>query len=132
MSWDASLHDDRGHLEGDWNFTHNCNGMANLALDENYEQQSVFDEVFAPNGDSWWQRLDGMTGGRGGRVPGVHPQGDGLRPREVPRPQSRQGSGRLRLILRGADRDAQGVTRGVADEMERSWLIPSPPKTWTK
>jgi hypothetical protein len=32
VSWDATLIDDRGHVEGDWNYTHNCNRMIAAAL----------------------------------------------------------------------------------------------------
>jgi hypothetical protein len=31
-SWTAYLTDDRGHDEGQWNYTHNCNGMANAIV----------------------------------------------------------------------------------------------------
>jgi hypothetical protein len=62
MSWDATLIDDRGHIEIDVNYTHNCNGMANAVLYDDYEQQSVFDEVFRPTRLSWWKVLDGMNG----------------------------------------------------------------------
>ena len=31
MSWDAFLIDDRGHVEGDWNYTHNINKMVHEA-----------------------------------------------------------------------------------------------------
>lgn len=65
MSWDAYLYDDRGHLEGNWNYTHNCNGMVNLILDPNYEQRSVVEEVFCFKDKkhvSWYKHLDGMSG----------------------------------------------------------------------
>lgn len=66
MSWDASLVDDRGHTDGEWNYTHNCNGMANLALDESYDtSQTTFQEVFMPRSASWWRLLDGMSGPAG-------------------------------------------------------------------
>jgi hypothetical protein len=71
MSWDAYLVDDRGHDEGSWNYTHNCNGMANLALDAAYKQAaSVFDEVFCPEPGrlSWWKRLDGLEGPAGAEL----------------------------------------------------------------
>jgi hypothetical protein len=45
MSWDATLIEDRGHIEIDVNYTHNCNGMANAVIYPNYEQQIVVDEV---------------------------------------------------------------------------------------
>lgn len=63
MSWDADLVDDRGHEEGSWNYTHNCNAMMNLALDESYDtSQTTFQEVFMPKTESWWKQLDGMDG----------------------------------------------------------------------
>lgn len=68
MSWDAWLTDDRGHNEGDWNYTHNCNGMANAVLDENYEQRPTFEEVFGHDHVSWWRRLDGLSGPEGAKL----------------------------------------------------------------
>ena len=65
MSWDADLIDDRGHTEGEWNYTHNCNGMANAVLDPEYEQRTVFAEVFDRKHVSWWKRLDGLSGPEG-------------------------------------------------------------------
>ncbi len=65
MSWNAYLVDDRGHTEGDWNYTHNTNGMANAVLDSAYEQRPVAEEVFGFSDHehvSWWRRLDGMSG----------------------------------------------------------------------
>jgi hypothetical protein len=62
VSWDATLIDDRGHVESDWNYTHNCNGMANAVLYPDYQQQRTADEVFKPNVTSWWKLLDGMSG----------------------------------------------------------------------
>jgi hypothetical protein len=59
MSWDADLYDDRGHLEGDWGYTHNTNGMANAVLDEGHEQFK--DKAHK----SWWQQLDGLSGPEG-------------------------------------------------------------------
>lgn len=71
MSWDATLYDDRGHIDGDWNFTHNCNRMANAIVhpDENTDL-TTFDEVLFPKAagrewKSWWQLLNGMTGEEG-------------------------------------------------------------------
>lgn len=54
MSWDAELTDDRGHTEGEWNYTHNTNRMINHAF---------ADSSWA--GTSWWRCLDGMTGSDG-------------------------------------------------------------------
>src|SRR5688572_13860735 len=56
MSWDISLHDDRGHTDGSWNYTHNCNGMANTVLAE----RGVDDP-----GTAWWKRLVGVDGPTG-------------------------------------------------------------------
>jgi hypothetical protein len=68
VSWDAKLVDDRGHVEGDWNYTHNTNGMANAALDAGYQQRSVAEEVFRFQDKehvSWWKRLNGLPGDAG-------------------------------------------------------------------
>lgn len=83
MSWDASLIDDRGHVELDVNYTHNCNGMANVAAIEAGHRQMMRDRGLAhwraagrddiadrneadPDYyDSWWSVLDGMTGPEG-------------------------------------------------------------------
>lgn len=80
MSWDASLHDDRGHSEGDWGFTHNTSPMIYAVLeDAGYELPASTRECYArpmvdgklthyPNGHgtiTWWDQLDGMTGPEG-------------------------------------------------------------------
>ena len=66
MSWDATLLRDDGSLR-EWNYTHNCNGMANAVIDSDYEQRAVFKEVFGQSRyQSWWKRLDGMSGLQGG------------------------------------------------------------------
>lgn len=52
MSWDAYLTDDRGHCEGDWNYTHNCNGMANALLCD-----GDIDE-WVKRSAAWWERRD--------------------------------------------------------------------------
>lgn len=83
MSWDADLIDDRGHEEGQWNYTHNCNGMANAVL---RDDPTLWAEVHArsvawwrrrnrddvadreddnPEYGSWWDALDDMTGPEG-------------------------------------------------------------------
>lgn len=73
MSWDADLwsgtevcrcqSDMCPHkLLKEWNYTHNCNGMANAVLDADYEQVPVFTEVFGKGRTSWWKRLDGLAG----------------------------------------------------------------------
>lgn len=62
MSWDARLIDDRGHTEGEWNYTHNCNRMIDAVL-----SLPVDESTFAPNvfGGGWWKHLDGMDGEAG-------------------------------------------------------------------
>lgn len=82
MSWNAYLIDDRGHYEGDWNYTSNCNGMINVALTEagiklppdttpcSWLDRSTGEWHDAPNGHgpvSWWQHLGGMSGPDGAR-----------------------------------------------------------------
>jgi hypothetical protein len=52
VSWDATLIDDRGHVEFDVNYTHNCNGMANAVLNEDASE----------TGHSWWRELDQKNG----------------------------------------------------------------------
>ena len=59
MSWDADLIDDRGHSEGQWNYTHNCNPMANDALRA---------AGIEPTGGTWWWHIDDMTGPDGAAV----------------------------------------------------------------
>lgn len=80
MSWDAHLVDDRGHTEGDWNYTHNTSCMiyavladADVELPASTRACSVYDretETWTrhPNGHgtvAWWEHLDGMTGPEG-------------------------------------------------------------------
>lgn len=84
MSWNAHLVDDRGHTEGDWNYTHNCNGMANIAAEEAgvdipidttecwalpAKPGGAFGLTHYPTGTgdrlSWWRHLDGMSGPEG-------------------------------------------------------------------
>jgi hypothetical protein len=64
MSWDATLTDDRGHIEGDWNYTHNCNGMIATALEAAGEP--AVPECSGPLGPAigpaWWDRLNGLPG----------------------------------------------------------------------
>ncbi len=68
MSWDAYLTDDRGHSEGDWNYTHNCNGMIAEALTD---LGCVNAKVIGSGplakviGPAWWDRLDGCDGPTG-------------------------------------------------------------------
>lgn len=61
MSWDVWLTDDRGHVEGDWNYTHNCNAMISAVLGDKVNETP---ETWW--GDrSWWKILDGMPGPEG-------------------------------------------------------------------
>lgn len=77
MGWNAYLVDDRGHIEGNWDYTHNTAGMANTALDASgFVRPDDTRECWSlprvdghlthyPNGHgrvSWWQCLDGMPG----------------------------------------------------------------------
>ena len=55
MSWDAWLIDDRGHIEAEFNYTHNTNAMVNAAV-------SNSDYTIDPTSGSWWRLLDGMEG----------------------------------------------------------------------
>lgn len=74
MSWDAYLTDDRGHCEGEWNYTHNCNRMIEEAisalgrsddLDGTPEPWwSTFTDTMGRG--AWWHLLDGMSGLAGG------------------------------------------------------------------
>jgi hypothetical protein len=64
MSWDADLYDDRGHLEGSFNYTHNTNGMIAAAYEaasgEDTEQcRGSLGPLIGP---AWWDRLDGASG----------------------------------------------------------------------
>lgn len=56
MSWDATLTDDRGHTEGDWNCTHNVAPMIYDAI----ERSSTIEPL--TERESWYDRLNGMTG----------------------------------------------------------------------
>jgi hypothetical protein len=49
MSWDISLVDDRGHIEGDWNYTHNCNGMIEDAVGDAGLAHSLGSERIVPH-----------------------------------------------------------------------------------
>jgi hypothetical protein len=67
MSWDVDLVDDREHLEGSWNYTHNVNGMIAAALDAagmgpTEECGGPLGKVIGP---AWWDRLDGLDGPTG-------------------------------------------------------------------
>lgn len=64
MSWDATLTDDRGHIEGEWNYTHNCNRMIAEALDATTgEKTPQCEGPLGPViGPAWWDRLDGADG----------------------------------------------------------------------
>lgn len=67
MSWDATLYDDRGHVEGDWNYTHNCNRMIAEALQlaTSEETPPCRGPLGPAIGPAWWDRLDGADGAQG-------------------------------------------------------------------
>lgn len=80
MSWDAYLIDDRGHEEGDWNYTFNTSPMANAALDESGFVRPPSTRACSglpmvdghlthyPNGHgqlTWWDCLNGLSGPEG-------------------------------------------------------------------
>lgn len=52
MSWDASLVDDRGHTEREFNYTHNTSVMIYTVLTDSADWP-------------WWARLSGMSGPEG-------------------------------------------------------------------
>lgn len=55
MSWDATLVDDRGHVEAEFNYTSNTNGMIHAALDAAGHDY----------GEHWCDHLDGADGPAG-------------------------------------------------------------------
>lgn len=64
MSWWAHLNDDRGHSEGEWNYTHNTSKMIYAALDEaGYELPP--DPQIPNRNMPWWMHLRGMDGPTG-------------------------------------------------------------------
>ena len=65
MSWDATLVDDRGHIDGDWNYTHNCNGMIAEAMVASGLQMPEEAHPILPIGPAWWRHLDGLNGEQG-------------------------------------------------------------------
>lgn len=78
MSWDADLIDDRGHCDGEWNYTHNCNRMANAVLDADelraaamrwWGERGRADVVARVEAGeitgTWWECLDGLSGPEG-------------------------------------------------------------------
>jgi hypothetical protein len=76
MSWNAYLTDDRGHSDGEWNYTHNCNGMIELALGEGFRAEDTRvpwwsslvanSEKYPGAGKgAWWDLLNGKTGPEG-------------------------------------------------------------------
>lgn len=88
MSWDAYLTDDRGHSEGDWNYTHNTSVMIYAVLNEakpgflldvaarkyadsdryvieNWRKPDERRVLFRDRPAAWWDALDGMSGPEG-------------------------------------------------------------------
>lgn len=75
MSWDADFYaidtDGEGYHLRDWNFTHNTNGMINLALGPERIQDTPtpwWERISKVAGGSWWTVLDGMSGNDGHRL----------------------------------------------------------------
>jgi hypothetical protein len=71
MSWDAELRDDRGHVEGEWNYTHNCNKMATVALSfavlhDSFADLSLSEPLSGVT--SWFHNLDGRSGPEGAAI----------------------------------------------------------------
>jgi hypothetical protein len=64
MSWDVTLTDDRGHTEGDWNYTHNTNHMIAAALKdrEDIEVPPCGGSLGPWIGPAWWYELNGKSG----------------------------------------------------------------------
>ena len=54
MSWDVTLTDDRGHVEIDINYTHNCNRMIRAAA-----TATGVDSI------AWWDGFNGLPGPTG-------------------------------------------------------------------
>lgn len=81
MSWDAILYDTDEHMFGQWNYTHNTNGMIDCFIQESadldkmiersadwWERRDRFDraeEYRKKRHVSWWMALDRMTGPEG-------------------------------------------------------------------
>lgn len=62
MSWDATLIcESCGSSVGEWNYTHNVNGMIRLAGIE----AGVLPALDGDRPSSWWRHLDGMPGPAG-------------------------------------------------------------------
>ena len=73
MSWDARLIDDRGHVEGDWNYTHNTNAMIAAALTTatGTPVEQCEGLLGAAIGPAWWRLLDGLSGPDGAKMLGT-------------------------------------------------------------
>jgi len=70
MGWNAYLTDDRGHTEGEWNYTHNTNGMVAAALLVSHHLPlGHIDSGPGPLGRAigpcWWDHLHGKSGPEG-------------------------------------------------------------------
>lgn len=72
MSWNAYLTDDRGHDEGEWNYTHNCNAMIEDALGVELVGATIKPFWSNPKSGlgvgSWWDVLNGKSGLEGGEL----------------------------------------------------------------
>jgi hypothetical protein len=69
VSWDAYLSDDRGHDEGQWNYTHNTNRMIAAALEQHAHLSTppTTGPLGPAIGPAWFRRLDGASGKDGQR-----------------------------------------------------------------
>lgn len=72
MSWDATLHDDRGHLEHTQNYTHNTNAMIAEAILASEDVETPTTSTLSEDhplaiaiGPAWMERLHGMSGEEG-------------------------------------------------------------------
>lgn len=65
MSWDATLHDDRGHCGGDWNYTHNTSPMIYEVLSRMGKSRLPAAAKQVGTDARWYERLSGLDGKAG-------------------------------------------------------------------
>lgn len=58
MGWWVYLEDDRGHEEGSWNYTSNCNGMVNALVDRERRRQATIAHWRADGHDRFADRME--------------------------------------------------------------------------
>jgi hypothetical protein len=77
MGWNAWLTDDHGGCtQGEWNYTHNTNGMIAAALEANTRLKVARQTglligpgiLGAAIGPTWWRLLDGKSGPEGAHL----------------------------------------------------------------